>query len=148
MLEKLKYLAYVLFTYLNLDGEVFTILMILMCMDSFVGSIKAMRLGDYFRFKILLWGVTMKLIFLMIPVTLALMAKNLGYDFTLAINVVMSILTVSEGISIISNIYMAKNKVKIRKVDIISDLLITIRKGMLKTVKTLIHKVEDSDELN
>tara|TARA_R110002020_G_scaffold392352_1_gene602609 strand:+ start:326 stop:790 length:465 start_codon:yes stop_codon:yes gene_type:complete len=146
MLEKIKLILYGIFSYLSIDIEAFGILMILMCIDSVVGAIKSVRLGKDFKFKIMLWGISMKLIFLMIPVTLALMARGLGYDFTIAVNIVISILTVSESYSILGNIYMAKNKVKIKRMDMISSLLITLRRLMSKLFKGLIGKLDDEIE--
>tara|TARA_R110002012_G_scaffold289897_1_gene483268 strand:- start:274 stop:726 length:453 start_codon:yes stop_codon:yes gene_type:complete len=142
MLEKIKLSLYVILSYLSIDVEAFGILMILMCFDSIVGAVKSVRLGKDFKFKIMLWGISMKLIFLMIPVTLALMARGLGYDFTIAVNIVISILTVSEGYSILGNIYMAKNKIKIKRMDMVSSLLMTLRKLMSKIFKELIEKLD------
>lgn len=144
-MDKVKYLLYGVFSYLGLNHETFGILMVLMLMDSIVGAVKAARLGEEVKFKIMLWGISMKLIFLMIPVTLALMAKSLGYDFTLAIHLVISILTVAEGYSILGNIYMAKNRVKIKKTDVVSSLLILIRKMIGKVIKNLLGKLEDEE---
>lgn len=141
-MEKVKLMIYGIFAYLSLDVEVFCILAALMCLDSVIGAIKSIRLGYDFKFTVLLWGISMKFIFLMIPVTLALMAKSLGYDFTVAVDIVISILTVSEGYSILSNIYMAKNKVKIKRVDMISALLITLRSGIAKSAKGLMEDLE------
>ncbi len=143
MVEKLRYFFYIIFAYLNLEHEVFGILMILMLIDSCLGALKAVRVGLKFRFKTLLWGITMKLIFLLIPVVLALTAKSLGYDFTIAIQIVLSILTVSEVYSIMGNIYMAKNKVIIEKVDVISSMIIAIRKALARLVKGFLHKMGD-----
>ncbi len=143
MIEKLKYFFYIIFAYLNLDHEVFGILMILMLIDSGLGALKAVRVGFKFRFKTLLWGITMKLIFLLIPVVLALTAKSLGYDFTIAIQIVLSILTVSEVYSIMGNIYMAKNKVIIEKMDVISNMIMTLRRALARLVKGFLHKIGD-----
>jgi hypothetical protein len=143
MIEKLKYFFYIIFAYLNLDHEVFGILMILMLIDSGLGALKSVRVGLKFRFKTLLWGITMKLIFLLIPVVLALTAKSLGYDFTIAIQIVLSLLTVSEVYSIMGNIYMAKNKVIIEKMDVISSMIMTLRKALARLVKGFLHKMGD-----
>lgn len=142
-MEKLKLIVYAVFSYLHLDKEAFGILMVLMCFDSIVGAIKAVRLDDEFKFRTLLWGISMKLIFLMIPVVLALMGKALGYDFHLAVNVIMAILTVSEGYSILGNIYMAKNKVKIKKIDIISLMINSLRAMMKKSLDSLLKTLEN-----
>ena len=120
-------LIYACFTWLHVDKEAFAILMTLMCIDSIAGAIKAIRLGEEFRFGILLWGMTMKLIFLLIPLIVALVGQSLNYDFRMGVNIVMSILTVSEGYSALGNIYAAKNKVEVKKIDAISILLTSLR---------------------
>lgn len=142
-MERLKLLLYGVFSYLHLDKEVFGILMILMCFDSIVGAVKAVRLGDEFQFRALLWGISMKLIFLMIPVVLALMGKSLGYDFHLAINIIMALLTVSEVYSIMGNIYSAKNKVRVKKIDVVSMVLISLRKMLSKAIDNLLSTLEN-----
>ena len=81
MLEKLKLLTYAAFAYLNVDSEPFFILMVLMCIDTLLGAVKAVRLGQKFNFRTMLIGYMMKLCFLIIPLTVALMGKALGYDF-------------------------------------------------------------------
>ena len=141
MLEKIKYAGYVVFTYLSIDQEAFFILMGLLCIDSFVGAIKEIRLGSEFSFKVMLCGISMKLLFLIVPVTLALMGKALGYDWTIVIKIVMGILTVSEGYSIVSNVYMAKAKKRVKKVDVISLMLVNTR-GLLKNqINSLIGQI-------
>ena len=142
-MEQLKLLIYAGFAYLHMNKEAFGILIVLMCIDSLVGAVKSARLGDEFKFRTLLWGISMKLIFLMIPVVLALMGKALGYDFHLAVNIVMAILTVSEGYSILGNIYMAKNRVKLKKVDIVSLMINTLRGMMKKSLDNLLSSLEN-----
>ena len=142
MLEKCKILLYLIFGYLGVDVEVFAILMSFMCLDSILGGIKAIRLGEEFRFKKMLWGFILKLCFLIVPLVLALLGKSVGYDFHLAVNVTISILTVAEAYSIIGNIYSAKNKVKIDKLDAVSILLFNIRKIIKKILDLLMKKFE------
>jgi small basic protein len=142
MLEKCKILLYLIFGYLGIDVEVFAILMVFMCLDSVLGAIKAIRLGERFKFKKMLWGFILKLCFLIVPLVLALLGKSLGYDFNLAVNITISILTVAEAYSIIGNIYSAKNKIKIEKTDAISVMLLNIRKVIKKILDLLMKKFE------
>lgn len=140
MLGKIKILTYFVFAYLGIEVETFLILMVFMVMDSVLGAIKALRLGNRFSFQKMLWGYTLKLCFLIIPLTLALLGKSLGYDFHSAVNITISILTVAEAYSIIGNIYAAKNKVEMEKLDAVSLLLIYIRKSIKKVLDILLNK--------
>jgi small basic protein len=142
MIEKIKVLTYAIFAYLNLDVEAFGLLMILMCVDSVLGVIKALRLKETFRFKTLLWGMILKLCFLIIPLTVAVLGKTLGYDFHIAVSIVMSILSVAEGYSILGNIYVIKNKERLDRVDIISALIRSIRNLLKALIDNLLKKLE------
>ena len=141
MLEKIKLLVYALFAYLNVDSEPFVILMILMCVDSTMGAIKAIRLSQRFSFRKMLWGITLKLTFLIIPLLIALMGKSLGYDFHHPVSIILSILSMSECYSILGNIYTAKNKIELDKLDVISELLLVLRFAVRKLVKSAIRKL-------
>ena len=137
MLSKIKTLLYVIFAYLGIEIEAFAILMTFMCLDSILGAIKAMRLGEKFSFKKMLWGFTLKLCFLIIPLVIALLGKSVGYDFHSVVNVTISILTVAEAYSIVGNIYAAKNRVNVEKLDAISLLLINLRKAIKRMLDNL-----------
>ena len=108
-----------LFAYLGVEVEAFVILMTFMSIDSFMGGIKAIRLGDKFSFSKMLWGITLKLCFLVVPLVIALLGKSVGYDFHAGVNVTISILTVAEAYSIIGNIYSAKNRSQVNRVDVV-----------------------------
>ena len=118
------------------------ILMVFMCLDSALGAFKAVRLGYKFKFKIMLIGFMLKLCFLIIPLTIALLGRALGYDFGIVVNISISVLIVSEAYSILGNIYAAKNKKKIDKIDAVSMLLIGLRKFLKNILTNLISKIE------
>ena len=139
MLEKIKILLYLIGAYIGVEVESFAILMAFMCLDSATGAVKSMRLGDKFSFNEMIWGFILKLCFLVVPIVLALLGKSLGYNFTMVVNITISILTVAEAYSIIGNIYSAKNKVKVDRVDAISLLLISIRKTIKKILDGLLN---------
>ncbi len=142
MLEKLKILLYLVGAYIGVEVEAFMILIGFMCIDSILGAIKSMRFGDRFSFNKMIWGFILKLCFLVVPLVLALLGKSLGYDFTMVVNITISILTVAEAYSIIGNIYSAKNKVKVDKIDAISLLLISIRKMIKNILDSLLGKIK------
>ena len=89
----------------------------------------------------MLWGITLKLCFLVVPLVIALLGKSVGYDFHAGVNVTISILTVAEAYSIIGNIYSAKNRSQVNRVDVVSLMLINLRKVLKKTLEGLLGKV-------
>ena len=141
MLEKIKILVYALFAYLNVDSEPFFILMVLMCVDSFMGALKAIRLGQKFCFRKMLTGISLKLAFLVIPLLIALMGKGLGYDFHHPVSITLSILSISEMYSILGNIYTAKNKRVIDRLDVVSELLLVLRFALRKMIRSMMRKL-------
>src|SRR5690606_18984490 len=76
-----KVMIYLFFAYIGIDGGVVEVLFILMCIDTLLGIIKAISLGNQFSFKKLLWGIITKLSILIIPMIIALVAKGLSFDF-------------------------------------------------------------------
>lgn len=146
-MEKIKSIIYLVFAYLGIETETFGILMALMTIDSVAGAIKSVRMGREFSIKTLLWGFSMKLCFLIIPLVVALMGKAVGFDFRSAVNIVIAILSVGEGYSILGNIYSAKNKVEIKKLDIISMLIISLRRAMSNTIKAYLSKLENINKV-
>ena len=142
----LKISIYGFLSWVNIDQESFNILIILMTIDSFVGVIKAIRVGGNFSFKKLLWGFCLKLCFLIIPLIVALLAKTIGYNFSSAVNVVITILSVSEGYSALGNIYSVKNRVEVKRVDIISMLLKSLRLSLMSMVVKGVTKIEKMND--
>ena len=109
----LKSSLYLVFMYLGIKTGGVKALFVLMLIDSFLGIVKALRLGHKFSFKKLAWGMVAKLTILIIPMVIALMAKGLNLDFNYFVVIVMDILIVSEGISCITNILSIKTKLGI-----------------------------------
>lgn len=137
---------YALFVWLKIDLEVFSILMVFMSVDSVLGAVKAVRLGEDFSFKKLLWGFCLKLCFLIIPLMVALLAKGMGEDFELGVDIVMKILIVSEAYSGFGNIYSIKNKVEVKRIDIISMLLKSMRIGLKKVLDKTLSTIENASD--
>ncbi len=146
LLALLKHAFYVVFAYLEIDIEVFIILIGFMSIDSFSGAIASVRLGNKFNFKTLIWGFCLKLCFLIIPLTVALLGKGLGQNYSLGVDIVMKVLILSEFYSFIGNIYTAKNKKKVEKIDVISMLLKSIRILLKKIIQGFLKKIETGDK--
>jgi hypothetical protein len=150
--NELKMMVYSIFIYLHIDTDVVNVLLILMAMDTLFGVRKSLVLGDVFKFSLLWFGIITKLLVLLIPMTLALVGKGLGYDFKPLVDIVMRVLVVAEGISILSSYYMIRTKKRIENIDVVTKLLLAVRNLLLKLMNFFIGKIEsmpvEIDELN
>lgn len=144
IVETIKLAIYALFAYLEIPIEAFIILVVFISLDTFLGAIAAIRMGDKFSFKILLWGWGLKVATLLLPLLVAGLAKVLDFDFTILVVLTIKILTVSEFYSCIGNIYMAKNKIRVNKVDVVSGLLKSLRVFAKNILDKLLNKIEQS----
>lgn len=136
LIGELKYLLYAGFVYLNIDMNVFFILIIFMGIDTVTGVIKTFRLNyRSFTFGILLWGIVSKLGILIIPLLVALLSKGIGQDMIFGVTLIVKILIVSEFISSLGNCYTIKTKKIVKDIDIFTMLFNFIRSqafGILK----------------
>jgi hypothetical protein len=138
-----KSLVYALFIYLGMKTGTVKILAVLMACDSFLGIIKALRLGHKFSFKRLGWGMVSKLSLLFIPMVIALMGKGLNFNFNLFIIATINILIVNEGISCITNILSIKTKKHVENADYITKMLLILRRGFMGVMQKLLHSIDD-----
>ena len=145
---EIKAALYTTFIFLNIDLDIVKILILLMIFDTAFGVTKSLVLGDKVSFKILFFGLSTKMLVLLIPMTLALVGKGLNYDFTPMVNVVLKVLVVAEGISIFTSMYSIKTKQKVENIDFISMLLNSIRKGLTKILKMWLGQIENPEEIN
>lgn len=141
--KPLKDFAYLIFIFLGMKTDVVKILFILMAFDTFLGIIKALRLGNKVDIKVLLWGIAIKMLLLGIPMTVALMAKALTFDFYYFIVAVMNIIVVSEGISIVTNIISIKTRKEIKNEDYITMLLFAIKEGLHRIAMKFINTIKN-----
>ena len=139
--NEFKILIYTLFALLNIDFDIVKVLVVLMCIDTILGSIKAVYVAKYeFTFKKLLWGIVTKSLILLIPMILGLTALGLGYDFRFLIDVVLKIFIVSEAVSALTNILSIRKKKPIENTDFISQLLHNIRAFLIKKIELFISE--------
>ena len=141
-IEAIKAAAYGLFIFLEIPIDLVHTLGILMMVDTGLGIIKALRLGDKVSFRILLWGMVTKLAVLIIPMILALIGKGLGLGFIWFVLTVLKVLIVAEGISCITNVLSIKSGKKIENTDYITALLHSIRKGLSAIIKRFLTTIE------
>jgi len=117
--------------YTKVSQEVITILVVLMIFDSLTGYIKVAVLGGSPSSTKLGIGVVSKALLLLIPFTLALVAKGVGIELNGLATGTLATLVISEGISVITNIYIIRTGKDIKEFDIVSAMLLRIRKALL-----------------
>ena len=144
LLNIAKSVFYGLFVYLGIRTGTVEVLFYIMMFDSCLGIIKALRMGVKFSFKILLWGLVVKMLILSIPVLLALMGKGLELDFTKFVVVVMNIIIVSEGISCVTNIISIRVRRQIENTDYITMTLHLIKKTLEALIKKMLSFISES----
>lgn len=144
-INEIKTAAYLAFIGLNIDTDIVKVLMYLMLFDTVSGVLKSLALGLKFEFKILFFGLSSKILVLLIPMVLALVGKGISktYDFSPILDSVLRVLVVAEGLSTISNFYVIKTRKEIKNIDIVTLLLSAIRKGMLSIIDSTLKKIEN-----
>jgi len=145
-MEATKIGLYGAFAYLDIPIEIFTILITFIGLDTFLGALSSVRMGNQFRFKLLLWGFCLKIGILILPLIVALLAKGLEYDFKFLVVLTIKILTVAEFYSCAGNIYTIKNKKRVNKIDVISMMLISFRKFARKFIQSSLDKIEKAGD--
>ncbi len=150
IISELKYLLYAMFIYLDIDIDAFKILFWFMLIDTIAGTLKALKMNyKEFSFKKLLWGLISKMGILIIPLIVALLFKAIGKDMLFGVELVVKILTVSEFISVISNIYTVKTGIAVKDIDIFTMLFKFLRQSSigLLTKYTTIKIKEDEPKV-
>lgn len=142
----IKAFMYGTFIALDIDADTVMILTLLMGLDTLVGLIKAVVLNKKISFNIFFWGVMTKLVILIVPMVLALVAKGVGFEFKWFVDITLDILVLSEGFSIISNIASIRERKEVKNKDVVADLLNAIRNGMLKIIKNLMASMQNGED--
>ena len=146
--EQIKIPLYGLFAFLNVDINVVHIIMWLMIIDTISGIAKAV-IVDKIKFTLekFYLGIMSKFVLLLIPITLALMALGIGYDFTWAVEAVMRLIILSEGISFFTNIVSIREKKVYENRDYLSIILNWVREKLISIFDSTINdKNKENDK--
>ncbi len=150
--ETVVYLIYALFAWLNIELDLFFILICFMIFDTAVGVLKVLKIDRRsFNFKKLIWGLVSKLGLLIIPLLVALLFKGLEIEsvesvgLSIGVVVIVKILIVAEFISSISNIYTFRTGIEVEDIDIFTMLFKFLRNGSLVILSKFTGiKIEDN----
>lgn len=131
-----------LFVYLNLSAEAYLILATLLAMDTLTGVIKAIVIWDKPTSSKMWNGVIAKCTMLLIPLCVALLAKQLNptvVNLNAFVSVCISALSLAEFYSFLQNIVSIKKWKKIEEYDAITEVIRYIQ----NFIKNLISKSTD-----
>ena len=130
----LKNLIYIPILFVGLPIENYSILFYLMVFDIITGLIASYVIRGKHSLKshVFTVGILSKLLIMLIPLVIALVAKGIDIDIVWFASHALSLFILSEGYSIIGNIISIRQRKYIAEFDAISWVLNFLRKGLLK----------------
>ncbi|WP_442765490.1 phage holin family protein [Sulfurospirillum cavolei] len=116
-----------LLQFLEIDAQKLTILVVLMCIDMITGTFKAYRTKENITSRRWIAGFLSKLVVLLVPFTIALMAKGVDFEVKWFIGFSLSIMVIAEAYSILGNIYTFKTGEWVAEIDAVSAVIKVLR---------------------
>lgn len=113
---------------LGLDVTKFFILSFLMVLDLVTGVTKAYVRKEDVTSRRLSAGFLSKVMVLLIPLTVAVMAKGIDVDMVWFISFTISILIVAEAYSVVGNVYTIKTGEAVKEIDAVSAIVKALRR--------------------
>ena len=113
--------------FLEIDTKKLSILVVLMCIDMLTGTLKAYRTKENITSRRWIAGFLSKLVVLLVPFTIALMAKGVDFDVKWFIGFSLSIMVIAEAYSILGNIYTFKTGEAVAEIDAVSAIIRALR---------------------
>ena len=113
--------------FLEIDAKKLSILVVLMCIDMLTGTFKAYRIKENITSRRWIAGFLSKLVVLLVPFTIALMAKGVNFDVKWFIGFSLSIMVIAEAYSILGNIYTFKTGEAVAEIDAVSAIIKVLR---------------------
>jgi hypothetical protein len=138
----IKVMVFGMFTLLNIPPEQVGYLLIIIFGDSFFGVIKAARLGFEITFKKYIWGVSSKLIVLLIPLLLSYFALTFDHNLTFLLDAFIYLLAANETLGIITKIGSIKSGKDIKDTDFIQIGISKIQDYFTKFMEALTDKIK------
>ena len=113
--------------FLEIDAKKLSILVVLMCIDMLTGTFKAYRTKENITSRRWIAGFLSKLVVLLVPFTIALMAKGVDFDVKWFIGFSLSIMVIAEAYSILGNSYTFKTGEAVEEIDAVSAIIKVLR---------------------
>lgn len=135
----IKTFIIMIFTFLEIRWEVTSLLAGLILIDTISGVLKVIRLKLGFTISELYWGLTTKMLILLVPHLIALIGKIFDLDWIYLVNLIIYVMIANDFTSILTNILSIKNKRVYRNFDFITLLFQWIKDFLRKSVEDRIN---------
>lgn len=139
LLKNGSYIAAIIYSiqYLGFSPESLVIFAALMIIDVITGSIRSMlnNGGRSFKSSILSAGILAKCMLLLVPFTVGLTGKGVGFDLSVFVQSVVSVLILAEAYSILGNIHSSITGKEKQEFDAVAFILSKLRTTLLKVLK-------------
>lgn len=122
--------------YFDISSESLGILAILLVIDYMTGIAKTyvINKADIRSYRAIA-GILAKISVLLVPITLAVAAKQINYDLTAFVDTVISMLVLAEVYSIIGNIRVIQTGKPVQEIDAVSFVLAKISNIILELLR-------------
>ena len=118
-------------TYLGINVEALSLFALLLVIDYITGIAKAKRLKENITSNKMKYGIVSKLLLLIIPLVLAICSKAMSIDISSLMFVAINMLVLSEGYSILGNIYAFRTAKELPEIEVVAILGKRIRSFLL-----------------
>ena len=135
----IKCIFYGFLVLININYDFAIFLCVAMFIDMGFGITASLVLGIKFKKKTFLLGFLVKMLILIIPFTVAVLAMALNFNFILLADFAVRLLLANECLSILANFLSIKNKKRVENVDIISIFINWIRKIALNAINKMLN---------
>ena len=122
--------------YLNIDTEVMFLYFILLSLDLFTGVMASFIVYEAISIARFYAGILTKILLFIVPVVVAVVVKIQGDSLLWFITWVVTVLAVSEGISIFNNVLKARGKDPLPEFDAISMISVKLRQILERLFNT------------
>lgn len=128
----------------SLPSDLIYIYAWLMIIDIITGVSKVVAIKDVeFSSRKMSTGILAKLLTMLIPLTISLLLKAVNLNSESFMRIAMTVLCVSEGISIFSNIQSTRTKTQIKEIDGITLLISALNNYFTKILLKITGRLED-----
>ena len=137
--NKVQGFVYAGLAFLNINVDIFGILILLMIADTAFGALKSTIIPNLaFNFKAMYIGISVKSVLLLIPMLTALTSIALGYEeYKWILDYVIKAIILSEFISIVTNFLSIRKRENIKSPDILAILLNYLKDKVMDGIKSI-----------
>lgn len=132
--------------FLNITPEVAGYLLTVIFLDSFMGVLKAVKLGVPFSFQVLIIGMLSKFSLLFIPFLIAFFGLAFGHNLVYVVDAFIYIIAANETVAILSKIGTLRTGQEYKNEDFIAIAIDVLRLFIVKKMEALKNTLLKNNE--